>query len=150
MFDFRERRKIRGWLFSKPAIALLFVVSLFLARSVLGLYEKERTAAERYAVAAARLEELKTNAALLEEKVAYLRSGRGMEEEIRRRFDVVKEGEQVVIIVEDEAGGTRRVSAETAAPAAASRPQVHEPGATGGPFSALWRALRSALKNMRD
>ena len=55
-----------------------------------------RVAAER------ELKELKMRAAALESKVDYLEDDRGMEAEIRGRFDVVKEGEQVVIILDDE------------------------------------------------
>lgn len=38
----------------------------------------------------------------LEKEVDYLSSDRGVEAEIRRQFDVAREGEQVVIIIKDE------------------------------------------------
>ena len=47
------------------------------------------------------LENLKLRAALLENKVEHLKNERGIEGELRSRFDVVKDGEQVVIILDD-------------------------------------------------
>jgi len=41
----------------------------------------------------------------LEEEVQYLSNERGIEAEMRRQFDVALEGEQVVVIVEDENDG---------------------------------------------
>jgi len=40
----------------------------------------------------------------LQEQVEYLSNERGIEAEMRRQFDVALEGEQVVVIVEPEAG----------------------------------------------
>jgi len=40
----------------------------------------------------------------LQEQVDYLSNERGIEAEMRRQFDVALEGEQVVVIVEPEAG----------------------------------------------
>ncbi len=37
---------------------------------------------------------------VLEAKVQYLENDRGIEEELRNRFDVAKEGEQVVILLD--------------------------------------------------
>ncbi len=159
MFDFHERRRIKGWLFAKPSIALLLIASLFLARSVFRLYEKERAAAERYAASATQARELEARATSLEAKIAYLESERGKEEEIRRRFDVVKEGERAVVIVEDErrvatkgvrsAEGARMERTEgteggvgTTAPPAAKR--------RAGPLPALQRWLGALFQHLRD
>ncbi len=53
------------------------------------------------------LETLKQRAGSLEAKVKHLQDERGIEEEIRGRFDVAKEGERVVIILEDEKTASR-------------------------------------------
>ena len=47
------------------------------------------------------LNALKARAEVLEGDIEHLQSDRGLEEELRSRFDVAKEGEQVIIIVED-------------------------------------------------
>ena len=100
VFDFHEKRKIKSWLFSKPAIVVLLVVASFLANSVYALYQKERETATKYAKRQAELAELNAHAAALSAEVEYMQSTRGIEEEIRDRFDVVKKGEQAVIVME--------------------------------------------------
>ena len=52
----------------------------------------------------AELTELQNRAELLETKVEYMKDERGIEEELRSRFDVAKEGEQVIILLDSERG----------------------------------------------
>ena len=47
------------------------------------------------------LADYRERAAALESKVAYMESERGIEEEIRNRYDATKEGERVVVIMGD-------------------------------------------------
>ena len=65
-------------------------------------YQVEREMADRRASAEAELQALHDRAVSLEEKVDHLENQRGLEEEIRTRFDVAREGEQVVIILDAE------------------------------------------------
>ncbi len=106
MFDFHEKRKIKSWLFSRTSIALLLVASGLLSVSVFERYQKERETAVKYAERSAELVELNARAAALETKVAYMQSTRGIEDEIRHRYDVVKEGERAVIIMDEEKATT--------------------------------------------
>ena len=59
----------------------------------------------RHAESVAELAQLQAHATTLEDEVAHLKSTKGIEEEIRDRFDVVKEGEKAVIVI-DEKGST--------------------------------------------
>jgi cell division protein FtsB len=102
VFDFHEKRKIKSWLFSRTSIALLLVASGLLSVSVFERYQKERETALKYAERSAELAELNVRAAALETKVDYMESARGIEDEIRHRYDVVKEGERAVIIMDEE------------------------------------------------
>ena len=101
MFDFHEKRKLRSVLFSWPTIALLFVASFFLAGSVYERYVKERETAVKRAERAIALADYRERAVALESKVAYMESERGIEEEIRNRYDATKEGERVAVIMGD-------------------------------------------------
>lgn len=100
MFDFHEKRKIKSWLFSKVSVFILLVLTALLGTSVFERYQKERETAHNHYERAAELERLRSQAAALEAKVSYAESERGIEEEIRDRYDVVKEGERAVIIVD--------------------------------------------------
>ena len=58
--------------------------------------------AERRAVVESEITSLEERRESLEAEVKYLSNERGIEAEMRRQFDIAREGEQVVIILEDE------------------------------------------------
>jgi len=100
MFDFHEKRRIRAIVFSKPVIVIIFGLTVLSSFSV---YERYKVANEMQARLDARIAELhalEERAQLLEAKVDYLQNERGIEEELRIRFDVAKEGEEVVILLD--------------------------------------------------
>jgi len=101
MFDFHEKRKIRSMLYSKPVIALLFLATGLLLMSAYNRYEAAAETKHRLDTRQAELNALSDRAEVLEAKVRYLEDERGVEEELRSRFDVAKEGEEVVVIVDD-------------------------------------------------
>ena len=93
-------------MYSRITLAVLLLISLFLMFSVYERYVIEREMAERRRDAEAELTELSARKAELEEKVEYLGNEEGIEAEIRMHFDVAREGEQVVIIVDDAESDT--------------------------------------------
>lgn len=102
MFDFHEKRKIRSILYSKVSVTVLLLISFFVGMSAYERYAVEREMAAKLEEKRQKLESLQLRATALEADVAHLQNERGIEEELRGRFDVVKEGEQVVIIIDDE------------------------------------------------
>lgn len=102
MFDFHEKRKIKSIIYSKVSIGILLILSIPLSISVFERFSVEREMAGKREAKEAELESLKERAAVLKSKVEHLENDRGIEEELRSRFDVAKEGEQVVIILDDE------------------------------------------------
>jgi cell division protein FtsB len=113
MFDFHEKRKIRRVIYSKVSIGFVFIVALVIGVSVYERFVVEREMAVKLGERSEELETLKTRAALLESKVDHLRNERGIEEELRSRFDVVREGEQVVIILDDQHANSKEKTANT-------------------------------------
>ncbi len=69
--------------------------------------------ATRLDVAKTELEALETRATTLKEEIANLQNGRGLEAEMRNRFDVAKSGEQVIVIVEEDGSNTASPNQET-------------------------------------
>jgi cell division protein FtsB len=57
--------------------------------------------ADRRAAAEAAVAELEARREALAAQVAYITSERGQEAEMRRQFDIAREGEQVVIILDE-------------------------------------------------
>lgn len=102
MFDFHEKRKIRSVVYSRPVIGFLFLASILLAYSAYNRYTVARDMEERLNMKREELREVETRAAAIEAKVKHLEDERGLEEELRTRFDAVREGEQVIIFVGEE------------------------------------------------
>jgi cell division protein FtsB len=100
MASFGKKKTITDYLYSKPVIAVLLVIAIFMSIAVYHRFTVEREMALRRAEMEKERVELIQRKAELEERVDYLSGDRGIEEEIRKHFDVAKEGEQVVIIVD--------------------------------------------------
>ncbi|MEX0930985.1 MAG: septum formation initiator family protein [Candidatus Paceibacterota bacterium] len=88
--------------YSKITLVVLFFLCLLLMTSVYERYTIERKMAERRNEVEEKLRILQDRKYGLEEKVQYLEAEEGIEAEIRKNFDVAREGEQVVIIVDNE------------------------------------------------
>lgn len=101
MLSFYQKRKLKSFLYSKAMLAVLLLLCIPLGMSVYERYQVEREMAERQNEVEKEKERLLERKQALEEKVQYLEDERGIESEIRRHFDVAKEGEQVVIIVDE-------------------------------------------------
>ncbi len=108
MFDFQQKRKLRSILESRITWVILLVLLASVIVSAYDRYRIARDMAGRRSEAEAELAELKARKNDLEKEVEYLSNERGIEAEVRRQFDVAREGEQVVIILggEDEATST--------------------------------------------
>lgn len=102
MASFGKKKKITEYLYSKPSIAVLLVLIGFLSVAVFERYSVEREMSSRRTQTESTKNELIERKESLEERVEYLSGDRGIEEEIRKHFDVAKEGEKVIILVGDE------------------------------------------------
>lgn len=103
-------RKRSWWqkvLNSRLTLAFVFMVSVFIAFAVYDRYVIEREMAERKSGKEAELLVLKERKASLESRVEHLKGDQGIEAEIRRHFDVAKEGERVIVLT-----GERTVAEE--------------------------------------
>lgn len=89
-------QKILG---SRLTIVILVLLVAALSLAVYDRYTVEKEVKERRESKEAELQNLKERQFLLEERVSYLQNDQGMEAEIRRHFDVAREGEQVVVLV---------------------------------------------------
>lgn len=99
MFDFHERRKLRNAVYSRPVLALLGLLVLLFTYSVWGAWEKEYETRTKAESSAAALGDLQNRKEGLEKKISDLNTERGVEAEIRNKFEVAKDGEKVIFIV---------------------------------------------------
>lgn len=107
MFDFHEKRKIRQILYSKAVFALLTILTALLLIAVYNRFTVAQETKEKLEERRADLEALETRAEVLNAKVDHLEEERGIEEELRNRFNVAKEGEQVVVIIDQDGEETK-------------------------------------------
>ena len=111
MFDFYEKRKIKQLLYSWPVLFLLAVLFILLLNGVWGVYEQEKETRINKNQRLLYLEELKERKNVLQEEIDRLKTPRGMEEEIRQKFEVAREGEGVIVIVDaPDSEGDRKIN----------------------------------------
>lgn len=91
---------------------VLLALCVGLSFSVYDRYVIEREVSARLYEKEAELEAIRERKASLLEKVEYLNDESGVEAEIRKHFDVAKEGEQVVVLVEKDRGEQSTSSAK--------------------------------------
>ena len=104
MFDFYQKRKIRSLVNSRYTQGVLLLLVFLIGWSAFVRYQIAEEMSDRRELAAQEAALLRSQKDALQEQVEYLSNERGIEAEMRRQFDVALEGEQVVVIVEPEAG----------------------------------------------
>ncbi|MFW6210332.1 MAG: hypothetical protein ACOC4E_02460 [Patescibacteria group bacterium] len=102
MFDFQQRRKLRGVFASRFTQGALLGAALLIAVSAFERYQIAMEMRERRELTEAQATVLEARRDELEREVRYLSSERGIEAEMRRQFDVAQEGEQVVVLLDEE------------------------------------------------
>lgn len=123
----RKKSLWRSVVESKIATLFLVVLCVLVAFAVYGRFLVEREMATRLEESAAELRALESKRDALDRKVDRLSSDQGMEAEIRKNFDVAREGETVIILVDEKEQADSRVGATTT-------PTQEEEGA-------FWRGL---------
>ncbi|MES3005110.1 MAG: hypothetical protein V4690_03320 [Patescibacteria group bacterium] len=101
MLDFQQKRKIRSFLYNRVTLSLLALVVLWAGHSTWGVYQKKVESEKMMHLSAKNVETLRVRQEELKDKMESLNKTEGIEDEIRSRFSVAKEGESMVIILED-------------------------------------------------
>ena len=102
MYRFEKKKKLRRALYSRPSIALIILVIVFMASATWSWLEKYQESQTNREIAEREYRELKAREEMLTEEVAALKTERGIEEEVRSRFGYVKEGEGVIVVIDDK------------------------------------------------
>lgn len=103
MLRFHQKKTFWRIVYSKGFIFLCVVAVLFGVRATWRVYQKAFEARANVREAQALLEELQERERFLRAELERLNTPRGVEEEIRQKFPVVKEGEEMAVIVDDPA-----------------------------------------------
>lgn len=116
MFDFQQKRKIKSWYGSRVTQGVVLFLAILVILSAINRYLIAADMADRRTAVEAEIHSLEARRQSLDEEVKYLSNERGIEAEMRRQFDVAREGEQVVIILEDEPVPTEAEGEEAPTP----------------------------------
>ena len=100
MQKFKEKRRLRQFFYSKGTILLLVIVLFFLGRAVISAHQKFSLTQRNETAAMREYEELRERKEILKHDVERLNTERGLEEELRKKFNIAKPGEEVINIVE--------------------------------------------------
>ncbi|MFA6339194.1 MAG: septum formation initiator family protein [Candidatus Paceibacterota bacterium] len=100
MREFREQRKIKKIIYSKVIVLILLVVLVIAANSTWKVYQKERESADKLSEIQKKYNDIKNREKDLANIVSRLKTDQGKEEEIRNKFQVAKDGEEVIILVD--------------------------------------------------
>lgn len=101
MRDLQERRRIRQILSSPILSFILFVILLILLNGIYGVYKRGEIARINRIEGDRKLALLKDRQERLSNEIAKLSTDRGVEEELRNKFQITKKGEEVMIVVDE-------------------------------------------------
>ena len=95
-----DKRALRKLLFGKIGVIVLLIIFILFAKGTWSVYKKADFAKENKNRAAQELEALYEREGMLEVELERLQTQRGIEEEVRHRFDVGREGEHLIVLVD--------------------------------------------------
>lgn len=100
MREFQEKRKFKKIVYSGWLQIFLAIIFAGLVFSTAKVYKKSRTSAQKSAEIKEEMVKLEKRNAELVEEAAKLESESGKEGEIRKRFDMAKPGEKILVIID--------------------------------------------------
>ena len=101
MIPFQERKKIRKVLYSKFTLAVLSGLLFVVIGGAWQIYQKAMVARAERDITARGFADLQSRTKELETSISRLKSNKGIEEEIRQKYTVARDGEEIVIVVDE-------------------------------------------------
>ena len=99
MHEFRQKKRQLKFYYSNALIFFLFVIFVLVLKGVWNIYVKERLAIADKIDRVEDIASLKSRKLFLENELNRLKTENGVEREIREKFNVKKEGENVAVII---------------------------------------------------
>lgn len=102
MKSFQPKRGIRNILHSRPILVFLSILVLAFIWGVVGFMGKMQVTIENRKIAENKVAQLKKEKEKFSSDIAKLNTPNGIEESIRLKFGLAKEGENMIVVVEDK------------------------------------------------
>ncbi len=106
MLDIQQKRKLRAVMYHKYTLVVLSLVLVFFIHSTWVVYAKKIESENLVVLSKDRLHSLKSREEDLTNKIDRLNTEAGIEEEIRSKFSVTKDNENMVVVVQDKENQT--------------------------------------------
>jgi cell division protein FtsB len=103
--DLQERKRFRNFLNSPVTSVILLIVVAFLVKSNYNIYKKNQIAKINRDESDRKLALLRQKSDHLTDQLKKLETERGVEEELRNKFQITKSGEEVLVVVDEEGEG---------------------------------------------
>mgnify|MGYP003395699081 CR=1 FL=1 len=121
-----QRKKKKTKFYYRARLTVLAVIALFMLTSTWRVYQKHAESKSNLATATSEREELAEKEYKLRASYERIQSEKGKDEEIRKKFNVVKAGEEIAVIIDSKTTST---------------PVVEEKGF----WEKLWQSITSVL-----
>jgi len=110
----KKQHKTKSALFFVPVIILLGGACIVTGRATWNIYQKAQQAKQNTAIVAEEYNKLKNREQEIEAKINMLDTPLGVETEIRDKLGLAKEGEEIVVII-DESDPVKKVEVDNIA-----------------------------------
>ncbi len=102
MRNFKEKKRKSSIWESKIVLILLGILIIVFTWNLIGFMNKREDTARNKRIAEDKITELEKVRTQLSADIGKLNTEEGVEENIREKFGLVKEGEEMIVIVEDK------------------------------------------------
>ena len=99
MARFEKRRKMHSMLYNRITVVLLVVVILLLGFSVFSVFQKRQEALDNAKAAELKVQTLSQEETKTQEEINTLNTDEGVEAALRNEYQVSKDGEGLVVVV---------------------------------------------------
>jgi cell division protein FtsB len=103
MAEFQTKKNTKKMWHSPLMLFVLLSVLLVFMYNMVGLVEKTNETSKKKKIVLSQVESLSERQKVLEENIKKLQTENGTEVELRDKYHLVKEGEQMVVIVDEQA-----------------------------------------------
>jgi cell division protein FtsB len=106
MRELQQKQRMKRRLYSTPALILLAFITFLFVRGTYVVLEKKSESARSVELLNEKAIALRQKQVELADNIEALKTSEGIEREVKEKYNVAKEGERVVILVDREATTT--------------------------------------------
>lgn len=110
MLELQARQKLKKRIYSRPTLVALIILAALAVKGTWNVYWKYEESKENLLKTEQQADALRAREYALTAQIAALNTEKGVEREIRKKFSVVKDGEQVIVLVDGESEAQKKAT----------------------------------------